>query len=245
VSVVGNRFVALCAEYKSVFILIALSRFAREKFIEAGFDPDQIVVKGNTIEDPGVGLSTRDRRVVFVGRLSEEKGADFLMEVARGVDAIVEIIGHGPEYAKLAANCAPNVLMLGELTHEEVINHIKGAIAVVIPSRCYEGFPVVLLEALATATPVVVSDAGALSELVRDSNSGFAVPFGNVKAWREKLNYLLQQRNGANRFGTQGRNAYLERYSEGINGSQLIAIYHKAIERAARKRIPGLEIKDD
>ena len=230
---VGRRFRWLCERYRKTYTLLALTEFARSKLAEDGYDPEQIVIKGNTTADPGAGAAARDRRIVFIGRLSAEKGADFLMEVAAGVNATVEFIGDGPDYERLAMLAGPSVVMRGWLDHDAAMERVKTAAAVAVPSRCYEGFPVVVVEALATGTPILVSEMGALPELVEPGRSGYVLPPGSVDAWRKTINTLLNEPNTLAKLGMGARAAYLDLHTEDMNVRRLIEIYESAIERAA------------
>jgi glycosyltransferase involved in cell wall biosynthesis len=149
---VGHRFRQLFDSYPSHLTLVALTAFAREQMIADGYSPERILIKPNSVTDPGLGAEARERRVLFVGRLSPEKGADFLIELARSIDATFEIIGDGPEIERLRAVASNNVLFRGWLNHHDVIERIKSAAVIAVPSRWFEGFPMIVLEAFSAGT---------------------------------------------------------------------------------------------
>ncbi len=151
---------------------IALSHFARNKFIEGGLPAERITVKPNCVEgdpgpspgpspEPGTG---RGGYMLFAGRLSEEKGITTLLEAWRRLDRIVglKIIGDGPLASQVrdAVLADARIEYLGYRSHPEVLAAIGDAAAVIVPSHCYETFGRVVVEAFSRATPAIVSSGG-------------------------------------------------------------------------------------
>jgi glycosyltransferase involved in cell wall biosynthesis len=231
---IGRHYRGIFECYKRYLTLVTLTEFARSQMIRDGYDASRIVVKGNAAPDVGLGGVIRDRRIVFVGRLSPEKGADFLMRVARQVDAEFEIIGDGPERQQLAAHAPPNVVFLGWLDHDAVIERLKTAAVVAIPSRWYEGFPMVLAEAFSVGTPVFGSRHGALAELIEHGRSGMTLPVDDEAAWAVDLQRIIDDPASGRRLGQSARKTYEEKYAELRNVKQLISIYEDAIVRTAQ-----------
>ncbi len=131
---------------------IALTRFAREKFLVAGFDPEQIHVKPNFLDpDPGAGPGDGGF-ALFVGRLSEEKGIRPLLEAWKRVGKTLplKICGDGPLASQVreAAASESSIEWLGRRPLEEVIGLMGRAAALVFPSLWYEGFPRTIVESL-------------------------------------------------------------------------------------------------
>jgi len=214
--------------------LIALTSFAREQMVRDGYSPDQILIKPNSASDAGVGAEMRDRRVLFVGRLSEEKGADFLIQVAKSVDATFEIIGDGPQEERLRATASRNVVFRGRLERHIVLERIKGATVVAVPSRCFESFPMIIPEAFSTGTPVIASGIGALPEIVEDGISGLIRRAGDQQSWVESVQLLIDEPHLAKSLGAGARLAFENKYTSEHNLSRLTEIYSFAINRAAK-----------
>ncbi|MGC2224049.1 MAG: glycosyltransferase family 4 protein [Methylocella sp.] len=229
---VGRAYRQLYTRYQRHLTLIALTEFARAQMSRDGYDPSRIVVKGNSAPDVGLGHRCRDRRIVFVGRLTKEKGADFLLRVAHRIDAEFEIIGDGPERERLCATAPPNVSIRGWLEHDSVIERIKGATAVAMPSRWYEGFPMVLAETLSAGVPVLASRLGALAEIIEDGRSGMTLPVDDETSWSAALRRILDDCAWSAQLREGARRTYDEKYNERVNGEKLIGIYEKAIDRA-------------
>ncbi|SDA24377.1 Glycosyl transferases group 1 [Methylobacterium sp. UNC378MF] len=119
--------------------------------------------------------------VLFVGRISTEKGAPIFAEAARRAGVRAAFVGDGPERAELAARY-PEAAMLGWRDAEAVQALMRQARALVFPSVWYEGQPLTVYEALACGTPVIVSDACAGREAVTDGETGFWFRSGDPDA---------------------------------------------------------------
>src|SRR5690606_21017073 len=123
---------------KRVTRYIALTRFAVSKFEQGklGIAPEQMVVKPNFVQDFGVGNSEREPFVLYVGRLSEEKGVRTLAEACKDADFPVTIIGDGP-LRPLIEKCVannPNIRYLGFQKRPDIIATLKRCTAPVLPS---------------------------------------------------------------------------------------------------------------
>lgn len=229
VSVIGPYLKRLLTKYPHALTLVALTEFAKSRFVADGFPAERIAVRGNAIADPGCGLLERERRIVYVGRLSPEKGVDTLLAAAGGVEAVVEIIGEGPNRKRLEATAPPNVIFRGQLARNQVFERIKSAAALVVPSRWYEGFPMVVLEAMGTGTPTLASRLGSLSEILADGKTGLLFPPDDKQALRAGLSRLLADPDLGKRLGMDARNHFLARYSEEKGLEALKDIYKRSL----------------
>jgi glycosyltransferase involved in cell wall biosynthesis len=165
--------------------------------------------------------------------VSVEKGVDFLIELARSIDATFEIVGDGPESQRLRAGAPDNVVFRGRLDHDEVLERIKSAALVVVPSRWFEGFPMTVLEAFSAGTPVIASRIGSLAEVVEDGVSGLTREVDNHDSWKSAIQLLLDDRHMAATLGQGARMAYEGKYTDQQNLVRLMDLYSHAIERAA------------
>ena len=154
-----------------VDVFIALTEFQRDLMIRAGLPQEKITVKPNFVADPGPRPAppSRSNVVLYVGRLSEEKGIRVLLEAWRGValpDLELVIVGDGPDRRFLEGNQPPGARLIGSVSPAEVRNIMLSARALVMPSLCFEGMPMVLLEAFAAQLPAAVSDGGPPAQIV-------------------------------------------------------------------------------
>src|SRR5688500_1721968 len=134
-----------------VDVYVALTEFAKRKFVEGGLPADKIVVKPNfVLPDPGPGAG-RGGYAVFVGRLSPEKGVTTMLKAWEqlGAQIPLKIIGDGPLYKPTLAAAAkmPNVQCLGRLAAADACEVVGGASVLVLPSLWYETFGRVAVEA--------------------------------------------------------------------------------------------------
>ncbi|MGY3528589.1 glycosyltransferase family 4 protein [Bradyrhizobium embrapense] len=209
--------------------LIALTQFARTLFTQAGFDAGRIDVKPNFMADPGAPDPAIPRTgLLYVGRLSREKGVGVLLDAVAGTGVPLRIVGEGPERAALEARAPANVRLLGALSRSEVLREMASARALVVPSLWYEGFPMVVVEAFAQGTPVIASEIGGLAEVVTAGTTGALVPPGDAAALGQRIAELLDAPARATVWGKAARAAYLERYAPDENLRLLEAIYARA-----------------
>lgn len=229
---VGRAYRRLFLSHERYLTPIALTEFARKQMMRDGYDPTRIAVKGNFAPDLGLGEFAREKRILFIGRLTREKGVDHLLRVARKVDAEFEFVGDGPDRQDLSQSAPPNVVFRGWLNHEAVIERIKRAAALAIPSRSCEGFPMVIPEAFSTGSPVFASYQEPLNELIENEHSGMLLPVDDESAWIAGLQRVIDDPAFGRRLGNVARRIYEEKYFPTQNGMQLVAIYEDAIARA-------------
>jgi glycosyltransferase involved in cell wall biosynthesis len=171
--------------------------------------------------------------ILFVGRIVALKGLDRLLEAFRTYDAVdLVVVGEGDERKRLerSASDLPHVRFLGRKHPSALQELYAGALALVVPSVGYEVFGIVVLEAFAQGTPAIVSDLGALPELIADSGGGLT--FRTTDELVEAIDRLRVDRPLRDELGSRGRAAWLERWSEGphIDG------YMRAIADARRSK---------
>lgn len=131
--------------------------------------------------------------LLFVGRLTQIKGLRVLMKAMGLVrekrpDVTLTLVGDGDDRAwtEAEANRIGGVTLLGYQSQEGVAEALRNADALVLPSFA-EGVPVVLMEAMASARPVIATRVAGVSELVEDGASGFLVPPGNERALADAI----------------------------------------------------------
>ena len=219
-------------------VYIALTEWARSMFIEAGLPADKLVVKPNFVDpNPAVG-SGAGGYALFVGRLSAEKGIETLLEAWRVVGGEVPllIVGEGPlaSLVAAAANEIPRVTWLGRRGPEEIRSLLGEATCLVFPSECYETFGRVIVEAFATATPVIASGHGAAAELVAAGITGLHFCPGDPLDLAAKVRHLYSHPSVRVRMGAAARKEFEDRYTSDVNYHLLMAIYRRAMaERPA------------
>ncbi|MEK5547791.1 glycosyltransferase family 4 protein [Paenibacillus sp. FSL L8-0689] len=215
---------------------IALTEFARDKFAESGIPLDRIAVKPNFIHHKTMKTQydSNDRYLLFVGRISAEKGVRNLLQAwsqleDRGGLRLV-IIGDGPEKAELAAAYPQeDVRFLGKQDGDTVLDCMSRAMYVMVPSIWYEGFPMTIVESFSVGTPVLCSRLGALEEVVEDGVTGFHFQHDDLENIKTVIHRAVAYENYAAMRRKVSKN-YAARYTEEVNAKQLMAIYSEAME---------------
>jgi len=222
---------------RAVDIWIALTEFAREKFIEGGLDPDRVAVKPNFLApDPG-GSDQRKDYALFVGRLSPEKGIETLLKswLQLQIPMPLRIAGGGPLQNRIieASREDRRIQFLGPLTHARTIQEMQAARLLVFPSIWYEGLPLTIIEAFATGLPVIASNVGAMRTLISAGRTGLLFTPGDSCDLVHKLNWCWQHAHELVTMGQFARQTYLELYTAPRNYQHLMQIYERAMHRRA------------
>jgi glycosyltransferase involved in cell wall biosynthesis len=225
---------------ESVDGYVALTNFARAKFIQGGLPASAVHVKPNFLaEDPGERESA-GRNVLFIGRLSIEKGVNVLLDAWRKLNSAerLTIVGDGPLRKPFEAQTLEsqlsNVTFLGWKTRAEIFTAIKDSSFVVLPSLSYEGFPMTLVEAFACGTPVICSDRGGLREIVDDGRTGLHFRAGDANDLASKMEWAWNHPAALRAMGRAAREEFEKSYTADANYEQLLQIYEKSAAYAAR-----------
>jgi glycosyltransferase involved in cell wall biosynthesis len=218
---------------EKVDTFIALTDFAKSKFVEAGFPKEKIIVKPNFYDGEFEDSITGDREgALFVGRLSREKGLYTLIEAWQGLNIPLRVIGDGPLFDEVKGRDLSSVIFLGRKSREEVIKEMGRAKFLVMPSECYEGFPMVIAEAFAAGLPVITTRFGSMAEIVSDGVTGSLFEAGDAEDLVAKVRSAFANPEEIEQMGKNARSVYEEKYTPETNYLQLMDIYGEAIERA-------------
>ena len=222
-----------------VDIYIALSEFARKKFVQGGLPAQRLVVKPNFVHpDPG----SRSRLelgsyALFVGRLSEEKGLLGLLTAwARLSQAIpLYILGDGPMREEMGtlvrALGLSGVTVLGTLPRSEVFRWMKGARFLTFPSHWFEGCPLAIVEALACGIPVIATGLGTVPETIEHGRTGLHVAPGDSDDLAQKVDWAWSHPTEMQMMGWAARREFEVKYTAQQSYSQLTKIYQRLIDR--------------
>jgi glycosyltransferase involved in cell wall biosynthesis len=212
-------------------LFLTVSRYSAETL---GAAPDRTrVIYGGADAARYRPAADDDRHgVLFVGRLTPHKGVDRLLRALPDGAALTVVgsEGHDPhplerDYPDLLRRLAADrdVTFRGVVRDEELPSLYRRAAVHVLPSvheTCYgrhieisELLGLSVLEAMASATPVVCSRVGGVAEIIRDGETGFLVEPGDVGELRDRLAMLLKDPQLARRLGDNARDAVLERFT--------------------------------
>jgi glycosyltransferase involved in cell wall biosynthesis len=220
---------------------IALTEFARQKFIEGGLQAERIMVKPNFVApDPGVS-EVKDDYVVFVGRLTEQKKLLTVLRAWTKLGGVrLKVIGAGPQEAEIRKTVRglglENVELCGWCDRDQVLAIMKKACLLVFPSESYEGFPLVLAEAFACGVPVVAARLGSMREIVEDGQTGLLFTAGDHDDLAAKIQWTFTHPNARAQMGRRARQEFEAKYAAGRNLEMLLNVYWTAIEWAKHRR---------
>lgn len=217
---------------RRVDLYFTLTRFARERLLAGGLSPGRVFVKPNFIDpDPGIGDGAGNA-AIFVGRLSAEKGLPTLLAAWRriGERLPLQIVGDGPlaGLVQEAARSQPGVTWLGRRPMSDVLDLVGRAKMLIMPSTWYETFGRTIIEAYAKGTPAVVSDLGAMAELVDHGVTGMRFRPGDSVHLAETVDELLAQPDRLAAMRIAARQAYEAKYTADRNYQMLMALYRRA-----------------
>jgi glycosyltransferase involved in cell wall biosynthesis len=215
---------------------IACTEFARKKFIEGGLSAEKIVVKPCFVDpDPGPRTGPGET-VLFVGRLSPEKGLRTLIAAwARlGGRVPLRIAGDGPLRAELEVQIKQRGLagveMLGHLSGANILAEMRRARFLVFPSEWYEGLPLTIAEAFACGVPIVASRIGSMLELIQNGRTGLHFTPGDPEDLAAKVEWAWKRPDSTEEMGLNARAQFEENYVADRNYQMLMQINESVIQ---------------
>jgi glycosyltransferase involved in cell wall biosynthesis len=225
---------------KHIDIFIAPTKFVKDYFVEAGFPPEQIIVKPHFVyPDPECDNGPR-KYALFVGRLCENKGIMTVLNAWKNIDYPLKVVGGGDLEHEVRGYVQKmdlrNVELCGQVTKERVASYIKGASCVIVPSLHHEGFGMIVIEAFACGVPVLASRRPPLTELIDDGRNGLLFEPGVPLDIVSKVRWLASHESELKNMGLEARKDFEAKFSDQANYLQLISIYEQAIERRATTR---------
>jgi glycosyltransferase involved in cell wall biosynthesis len=206
----------------------------RDIFIEAGFAASDLRV----IPNPAEPWSRRriaaetNRRLLFVGRVGIDKGADIAVKAAHAVNVPITIVGSGELLNDLAARF-PNAQLIGWCDRHEIAAAATRARALIAPSRVVEPFGLAILEAATSGLPVLVSDRAYLAQDAEREGFGIAFDPTDLKGLARLLSridrddelVMRMSRDGISRAAAHAlspdgwANAFLKIFNEKLQAS--------------------------
>jgi glycosyltransferase involved in cell wall biosynthesis len=222
---------------RSVTRFVAPSQFMADRLADVGVPVERTVVKPHFVDDPGPRSRppSGSNEVLVVGRLSQGKGIDTLLDAWRSADVHARhgwrlgIVGDGPLAAEIGDRLPAGVELLGWRDRDETRQRLLDARALVMPSELYETFGMVLVEAMSAGLPVIVNTVAGAAAIV-DPPPALVVAPRDPAALGRALDALDDATVDA--VGTTNRRRYEERYSEVVGVAALESLYLDTIAAA-------------
>lgn len=227
----------------------------RTRVIYNGIDPVEFANTRDTAALHRYGVDPRSPYVLFIGRVTRQKGVTYLMDAARHLPAEVQIVlcAAAPDTVEIAeelrgkiaeARQSRRVIWIEEmLNNQEKIQLYSHARVFCCPS-IYEPFGITNLEAMACSVPVVGSAVGGIAEIIKDEETGYLVPFDRepvtgfprdpdrfAKNLASKIKELIDNPEKCRHFGAAGRKRAVEHFSWTGIAAQTMDLYRELLER--------------
>ena len=223
--------------WSGVTRFFCISTAQRATLIEAGMPAGRLVVKHNFVADPGVRRDGPGEHVLYLGRLTAEKGVPLLMAAwdelaaAGGLGMPLVLAGTGPLADDVArwARGRDDVSCLGLMSKQECRSLTARAAAVVVPSSWLEAFGLVVVEAMAAGVPAVASAHGAFVELVDDGVTGILHRPGDSGSLAAGLRSVVSSPRLNEQLGRAARRRYEQGFTPAVGLERLVASYLDAI----------------
>ncbi len=229
---------------------IALTEFARRKFVQGGLPAEKIVVKPNCVDpDPGERAATEGDYALFVGRISEEKGTPTLLHAWQKLSERIplRIVGDGPALEALKNEAMlkglHNVQFIERQSREGIMAAMKAARFVIFPSQLYENMPLTILEAFACGVPVLASRLGAMQEMVQEGRTGMFFEPNDAEDLARVVSSAWPRVAELQVLGKQARQEFERHYSAAANHRALKRIYAQAIANRRQEAQGNEEIE--
>lgn len=185
---------------------------------------------------PSDGLIHPRSYFLFVGRLEKIKGVQVLLDVFRhykAADLLIAGTGVYEETLREMARGLSQVQFLGRLEYGRLKEYYKKAVAVLVPSLCFETFGFIVLEAFSMRVPVIVNEMGAPPGIVRSAGGGFV--YRTTQELLEAMEKLRNQPELARQLGERGHQYYVQNYTE----VEHLKKYYDLIEEIQVRRLRG------
>jgi len=193
----GKKYFNIIKDFN--FKLLVLTNFHKNYLMELGFNKENIEVLRNHIEITNEKkVSNTENYLVYAGRISEEKGLEELINsfLESNLDNTkLKIVGEGPKSKNLIDKYGSNknIEILGKLENKEVLDLIRGSLAVVTGTKLFEGQPTILCEASMLSVPSIFPDSGGIKEFYPESTR-LSFESNNFKQLTEKINLLSNKK---------------------------------------------------
>ncbi|MCG8544209.1 MAG: glycosyltransferase [Alphaproteobacteria bacterium] len=243
-SMLGSFFVARMLSHhrkrktwvEKVDCFITPSHFMKRKFMEAELPMAEVRVKPNFVPEAqemesSAGAPERSG-ALFAARLSQEKGVGTLLDAWQGLDVPLRLLGDGPMMEYVQEKAVPAIDVMGWQPVASLIDEMRRAAFLIMPSTWYEGFPVTLVLALSNGLPIIASRLGAMEEVVEDGKTGLLFTPGDAADLAEKVAWAADNMDRMREMSANARSVYEEKYSAKANYENLMDIYKSAMNAA-------------
>jgi glycosyltransferase involved in cell wall biosynthesis len=237
--------------------VIAVSEELRDRVLhEYTIEPENVVVVPSGVDirrfilSPSrreemrhdLGLRPEQRVLLVTSRLVPEKGVHLAIRALARLaqpDVTLLVVGKGPYEAKLlqlvaSSGVGRQVRFCGFVPNEKLPSYLNAADVCLMPTLCYEAFPMTIIEAMASGLPVVATDIGGIPTAIDDGINGLLFPVGSVEALAHQIERLLDNVGLTRSLGQTARAKAVERFSLEVMVQDTLSVFQEAIDAAGK-----------
>ena len=227
-----NWYARKTKAYKDCITRFAcITNFQKKKLIGAGYDEKKISVIPNSVDLLEDTRTNKGKYVAFCGRLSKEKGVDLIIEVARKHPEIPFKLAGAIREDFTIINKPQNVELLGYVSGEDLQKFYRSASFIIMASRCYEGFPMSILEAAQYTKPTIAPDHGGFTEIIGKGSESIGRLFkpADVNELEKQVVDLWNHPDKSKILGEKAYEKLKNQYSTEVIYNQWIDMIHQVI----------------
>lgn len=229
------RYATTFNEYNRVYPqIIVASQFVKDEAVRTGYRDSQLSIVPYFTTLPDAAPAPRPRHLLFVGRLTREKGVDLLCDALATLagDWTCTVVGEGIASAKVRAHAdrvglGGRITFAGWLTGARLEAELSAASVVAVPSRWPEPFGIVGLEAMAHRRPVVAFRVGGIPDWLDDGVTGFAIEPFDTRAFASRIEWLFAHPAEAAAMGQAGRARVERQFDARAHLATLLPLYEE------------------
>lgn len=217
---------------ENIDAFLCLTNFQLKKLVSDGLQESKCFLLGNMYEANSEILPQQEKGkyVGYVGRISEEKGVNVLIEAARMLPEIkFKLAGNVSEGNSIVNEAPENVEFVGFMDKSGLAEFYSKSLFIVFPSVCYETFGFTLLEAMAHEKAIIASNIAGVPEIVEENNNGLLFSPGSAEELRSKIEFLAQSPGLIAKFGKNGLNKVSKKYSKDLYYNNLLKLYNQFV----------------
>ena len=216
---------------EKIDIFLAPSLYIKRKAFAWGIPAEKIIHLPYFVNRSQNFSQKKNQYILYFGRLSQEKGIEFLIKTfLKALDIPLKIVGQGPQrnkLEKLAKNRRKKIEFLGEKKGQQLKEIISEAYLIIVPSLWPENFPYAILESFALAKPILAAKVGGLPELVKNKQTGLLFKPNNQDDLKEKIIWASQHPKEMEKMGQTAQKEVLAKYNPEKHYQKLIKIYER------------------
>jgi glycosyltransferase involved in cell wall biosynthesis len=228
--------------YSAISEFLCPSQFIADLLKRSGIHSGRVTYHANCVEPNAYEPSYEGQYVLYVGRLSHEKGIPTLVRAMLGTGIPLRIAGTGPmegTLREMAKSEGDSIVLEGHCEGARLKDLYRNAAFVVVPSEWFENAPMAVLESFAYGKPVIGTRIGGIPEMINEGQHGHLVDSGAIEQLRAAITRLWSDRAAQGRMGREARKLIETTFSQETRTRSLLDIYHRLKQQSAYRRLAG------